>query len=172
MILLSWQDDYAVGVRQIDQEHRTIFGLINQFHDRYANGESQPQILPLLNWLVTYAEQHFQHEEALMQACGYPGLVHHQALHERLYASIFALNESLSLGNSRVDFDTLRFLKNWLLGHILKEDMDIGDFVRRKALQTEKAARGKGQGAQEKAEDLLKADCKAAAHRQPDPPPV
>jgi hypothetical protein len=35
----------------------------------------------------------------------------------------------------------LLFLKNWLLDHILKEDMDIGDFLRRKAAQAEKASR-------------------------------
>lgn len=95
--------------------------------------------MPVLNWLVNYAEQHFEHEEALMRDCGYPRLAYHQSLHERLYTAIFVLNEDLALGRSRIDFGTLRFLKNWLLDHILCEDMDVGDFVRRKASQADRA---------------------------------
>ena len=141
MILLSWQDDYRIGVPLIDREHQYIFRLINEFNDKYAGGETQQQILLVLTRLVAYAEQHFQHEEGLMQECGYPRLAHQQSLHEKLYGSIFALNEDLSLRGSRVDTLTLRFLKYWMMDHILKEDMDIGDFMRRKLIQADKAAR-------------------------------
>jgi hemerythrin len=139
MILLSWQDDYRVGVPLIDQEHRYLFALINEFHDKHASGDPHRQVILVLNRLVAYAEQHFQHEEALMKEYGYPRLAHQHELHEELYSSIFALNERLSSETARVDADTLRFLRHWLLGHILKEDMDIGDFMRRKSIQAQKA---------------------------------
>lgn len=141
MILLSWQDDYAVGVPLIDAEHRYLFDLINEFHDRHTSGGTRGQVLVVLNRLIAYAENHFQHEEALMTENGYPRLASHQALHEQMYASVFVLNERLALETSKVDAETLRFLKTWLLDHILKEDMDIGDFMKRKAVQAEKAAR-------------------------------
>jgi hemerythrin len=145
MILLSWQDDYEVGVPLIDAEHRYLFGLINEFHDKHASGATRGQVLLVLNRLVAYAEEHFHHEEALMAKNGYPRLAAHQALHERLYSSVFGLNERLSRETGKVDVDTLRFLKTWLLDHILKEDMDIGDFAKRKAVQAEKAARENAQ---------------------------
>ncbi len=34
--------------------------------------------------------------------------------------------------------ETQLFLKRWLINHILKEDMDIGDFMRNRAMQIEK----------------------------------
>lgn len=139
MTFLSWQDNYRVGVRAIDAEHEYLFALINEFHDKYADGHTHRQLLLVLNKLVAYAEEHFQNEEALMQEIEYPRLARQEQLHEALYASIFALNEKLSLRAAKVDVQTLRFLKHWILDHIVKEDMDIGDFLRRKSAAAEKA---------------------------------
>jgi len=139
MILLSWREDYRVGVHLIDTEHSNLFKLINEFHDQYRSGDTHRQLVLVLNRLVAYAEEHFQHEEALMRETGYPRLERQQDLHQKLYSSIFDLNEKLSLEGANADAETLRFLKHWILGHILKEDMDIGDFLRRKAVQAEKA---------------------------------
>lgn len=132
MILLSWRDEYRVGVEQIDTEHRFLFALINEFHDSYQGGRSKRDLLQVLQRLVAYAEQHFQNEEALMAASEYPRLEGHHGLHEKLVASIFELNESLSTHEGSVNAATLRFLKNWLLDHIIVEDMAFGDFLKRR----------------------------------------
>lgn len=142
MILLSWREDYRVGVSLIDTEHLYLFKLINEFHDEFASGNTHRHLLLVLNKLVAYAEVHFRHEEALMQEIGYPRLERQQQLHEELYSSIFALNEKLSLDGAKVDAETLRFLKHWILAHILKEDMDIGDYMRRKSAQAGRATDG------------------------------
>lgn len=139
MSFLSWRDEYRVGIAQIDAEHQYLFKLINEFHDEHARGGKSPEVLQVLNRLVAYAEEHFQHEEALMQSIGYPRLARQRGLHEKLFFSIFMLNEKLSQGSAKVDAETLRFLKNWLVGHIVKEDTDIGDFMKRQAVQAEKA---------------------------------
>ncbi|MBE0619837.1 MAG: hemerythrin family protein [Burkholderiales bacterium] len=139
MKLLSWRASYQVGVDLIDTEHKYLFKLINEFHDSYAAGNTHKQLLLVLNRLVAYAEEHFQHEETLMQEIGYPRLARQEGMHQKLFSSIFELNEKLSVTDAKVDAETLRFLKYWMLEHILKEDMDIGDFMRRKAAQVEKA---------------------------------
>ena len=132
MTLLSWRDDYRVGVPLIDTEHQYLIALINEFHDKHANRITRPLAMFVLNRLVSYAEEHFQHEEALMDKIGFPRLAHQQKLHEQLYSSIFVLQEELSQENAVADGKTMRFLRHWLLDHILDEDMDIGDFLRRK----------------------------------------
>ena len=138
MILLSWRDDYRVGLPQIDSEHRYLFGLVNEFHDQYGNGGNPQQLMLVLNRLVAYAEKHFRHEEALMQARGYPRLAHHQELHERLYSSIYAVHEKQSSDTGKADAALVRFLKNFIY-HILNEDLNVGEFLRRKAAQPEKS---------------------------------
>jgi hemerythrin len=137
MILLSWRENYRVGIQAIDTEHQYLFKLINEFHDKYAYGDTHRQLVLVLNRLVAYAEEHFRHEEALMQQIGYPRVARQREMHAKLYTSIFALNEKLSLDGAKADAETLRFLKTWIIGHILNEDMDIGEFLRRKCGQSE-----------------------------------
>lgn len=152
MALLSWRADYEVGVATIDAEHRYLFDLINEFHDRSAGGETRVAVLQVLSKLVGYAEEHFQHEEALMNEHAYPQLERQRGSHETLFSSLFELNDRLSKGDADIDFQTMRFLKGWLVDHILKEDMDIGVFLRRQAALAEKAALEQVQkAAQEKA---------------------
>ena len=139
MTFLSWREDYRVGVDVIDGEHHRLFDLINEFHDRHARGETRDDVLRVLNRLVAYAEEHFQHEEELMRESAYPHLENQVAQHEQLFTSIFALNDRLAAGVAHVDTDTLRFLKGWLVGHIVQEDMQLGDFLQRKAAQTIRA---------------------------------
>lgn len=146
MIFLSWREEYLVGIAQIDAEHQYLFKLINDFHDEHARGGKSQDVLHVLNRLVAYAEEHFQHEEALMRSIGYPGLVRQQDLHEKLFSSIFTLNEKLSQSAAEVDSETLRFLKHWLVGHIVKEDMEIGDFMKRQAGASDRAATGSPSG--------------------------
>jgi hemerythrin len=135
MILLSWRDEYLVGIAQIDAEHQYLFKLINDFHDEHVRGGKSQEVLQVLSRLVAYAEEHFQHEEALMRSIEYPGLVRQQDLHEKLSQSA-----------AEVDSETLRFLKHWLVGHIVKEDMEIGDFMKRQAGASDRAATGSPSG--------------------------
>jgi len=139
MTFMSWRKDYEVGVPQIDAEHRLLFDLVNEFHDTYARGGTQREIAHLLNRLIAYAEEHFQHEEKLMSDNGYPQLDLHQKLHSELVLSVFAINEGLAADTVKASKETVQFLKSWLLDHILKHDMDIGDFLRRKSMQAAKA---------------------------------
>jgi len=133
MALLSWREQYAIGVMSIDAEHRYLFRLINEFHDRHTSGAERRDVLIVLNRLVAYAEDHFHNEERLMSGHAYPHLERHREKHEQLFLSIFTLNEKLAAGVQSIDRETVQFLKSWLVGHILKDDMDFGEFMSRKA---------------------------------------
>lgn len=140
MAFLSWRKDYAVGVKQIDAEHRGLFDLINALHDTQARAGSSRDAARILNRLVAYAEEHFQHEERLMSDSGYPLLDAHREQHSAFVASIFAINERLALDTVRAGAEILPFAKNWLVKHIIRSDMEIAEFLRRKARQTIPAA--------------------------------
>jgi hemerythrin len=128
MALITWREDYRVGVAMIDSEHQYLFALINEFHDRYVAGRSRRDLVVVLTRLVAYAETHFQHEQALMHSERYPNLEHHIGEHEKLYSSIYQLNEQLARNALSVDRETLRFLKHWLVDHILHEDLAVGRY--------------------------------------------
>jgi hemerythrin-like metal-binding protein len=133
MTFMSWRSQYAVGVTLIDTEHHKLFDLINEFHEACARGEGRKEIQHLLNRLVAYAEEHFQHEEALMAQHGFPDLERHRTLHADLVTSVFEINEKFSADPARASAETLQFVHRWLQDHILHEDMVIADFLLRKA---------------------------------------
>jgi len=146
MAFLSWRKDYEVGVAQIDAEHHGLFDLINAFHDTRARGDSRREVALVLNRLVAYAEEHFQHEEKLMSENGYPNLEMHREQHGELVASIFAINERLAADTVKASTEILPFIKNWLVEHIVKNDMDIGDFLRLKSRQAAAQSGDQAQG--------------------------
>ena len=133
MTFLSWCTDYEVGVAQIDREHHGLFDLINEYHEAHSGGACDREIALVLNRLVAYAEEHFQHEEALMSASAYPLLEAHRELHGKLAQTVFAINERLAVDAARAGAEILPFVKNWLVEHIVRNDMDVADFLRRES---------------------------------------
>ena len=136
-MLLSWQKEYMVGVPQIDKEHQYLFALINEFHDKHASVAGPQRALAVLNRLVDYAKLHFRHEEELMLAMGYPLLPDQLDMHDKLYSSVSRLCQTLQADPSNLGPETIRFLKGWMIGHIVNEDMRIGDFLRDRVRQAQ-----------------------------------
>lgn len=129
MKLLSWNDDYSVGIEAIDNDHKALFRLINEFYDAFQESRKRSHLTPLLIQLVRYAEEHFQREERIMAQHVYPEREQHHEIHERLYETIFELNKRLESDPLPLDRDAVAFLKHWLVDHILLEDKKLGAFL-------------------------------------------
>ena len=130
MSLMRWDNKYLVGQEVIDTDHRNLFQLINDFYDAFQETKSRRELAALLTKLVQYAEAHFRREEAIMQSNGYMLLGEHQMSHTKLYETIYALNERLMSDPAPMDRAAVAFLKNWLVDHVMDEDMKFGEFLR------------------------------------------
>lgn len=131
MALLSWSDQYLIGNDLIDAEHQELFRLINDFHTQWLQTRKQQTIVRVLNPLIIYAEMHFRHEETIMRDAGFPQLDAHMALHEAMIDTIFQLQKSYEEGSLRLEMDAMKFVKSWLLEHILKNDYRFRNFLTR-----------------------------------------
>ena len=123
MAFLNWSDEYLIGDETIDRDHRYLFELLNEFHYAHSQSGDRAQISRVLSRLIGYAEEHFQREELIMSSAGYPGLPEHHAAHEQLVDAIFELQVELESTAIRLERDTLRFMRSWLIEHILDQDM-------------------------------------------------
>lgn len=133
MTLLSWSSEYLIGDDTIDAEHQILFGLVNQFHDHWSQEHDRQKIVYLLTELIRYAEQHFQHEEVIMAAASFPLLGEHHEIHEKMVERIFTLRYEYEIGDQHLEQDTLKFARNWLIGHIVNQDYLFRDFLARKS---------------------------------------
>lgn len=127
--IMSWHDGMSVGVEELDNDHRTLIDLLNQLtgadrrHDR-INLES------VLDELVDYTVFHFEREEALMAAAGFPDGDAHRLMHRLLTDQVMTIRRRLMTAPERGLGDhVMEFLSHWLADHIMKADMRYAPFL-------------------------------------------
>ena len=99
MALLSWNDQYLIGQPTIDDEHKTLFRLINDFHTHWSENRDRKDVARVLNQLII---------------------------------EIFKLNEELADQSRLLERDITKFLKQWLVDHIVHNDYEFRNFLIRK----------------------------------------
>jgi hemerythrin-like metal-binding protein len=140
----------SVGVELLDSDHKALVGLINRLHAALENREDPSVMDRVFENLTLYVERHFDREEQVMKACGYPELPHHEGEHRRFREDMKAMRERYF--NSKEDGlgdDLLLYLKNWLNHHILIMDMAYKPFAQGNDL-AERAAKEFGAGLSER----------------------
>jgi hemerythrin-like metal-binding protein len=123
MALISWSDNMSVGVAKIDKEHKGLIDLINLLHSEMLAGKSKAALGTVLDKLIVYTKTHFATEETLFRTHGYPQAAAHMKEHQALTEKALALQTDLKAGKSVISAPVLDFLRDWLTGHILKQDM-------------------------------------------------
>jgi hemerythrin-like metal-binding protein len=125
---MPWKSSYSVGDDSIDAQHKRIVALVNSLHTslQTPGGADRGKVKQVLEDLVYYTIQHFDHEERLMRECGYPDLDNHRALHIRLRLRTIAMRNNLELVTER---DMLGYVKDWWNNHIMEQDRAYAPYV-------------------------------------------
>ncbi len=119
-LYIIWDNDKKLGIPIIDEQHRGIISTINSLYYFIQNGHGTHVIKPTMIMLVQYTIIHFETEEELMKKAGYSIIEEHIKMHEHLLKKTKALSVEAVI-NKDPEM-VLRFLKQWWLGHINKED--------------------------------------------------
>ncbi|MDR0529514.1 MAG: bacteriohemerythrin [Zoogloeaceae bacterium] len=133
----SWSDEYSVGIDEIDEQHKTLFKLVNRLHKAITDKEGSSVCGSILDELVDYTRVHFALEQTLMRIGNYPDYEAHCVLHKNLVSEVEALQQKIASGRAAISFELLQFLRNWLTKHILSEDMKYGQYFQKKGQQKE-----------------------------------
>ena len=117
----------------IDEQHKKLFELAGAVEDIAEHAVSKGKIKELLSEFFHYMRDHFSDEEKYMESINYPELEPHRKIHKEIIKSMVHLIGSIKTTN---DLKERLYLisKQWLLEHILFEDMKISEFVRMQTL--------------------------------------
>jgi len=130
MALLHWRDNMSVGVEAVDKDHKHLVDLLNRLHFLVLAGADRPSVGDVLEELLRYTEYHFDREETLMRTCNYPGLQEHQTCHQDLAHRLFEYQKSFEDRPESFDAEAFYdFLSDWLVVHVLEEDMKYKPYV-------------------------------------------
>ncbi len=128
---LQWTSALALGVPEIDQQHRELFRRVDQLLEGMLEGE-RGEVAKLLGFLGQYVITHFGAEEELMRARGYPGYADHKAEHDLFLECLARLEEEHRTTGltSRLVVRVNRQVADWLRDHVYLTDAALGRWLR------------------------------------------
>ena len=138
---ISWRDDWRLGIRLLDEQHRLLADCLNRVvrqcscteeeDDERHREELRRRLGALLDELYATAKQHFKKEEALMLERGYPAYAAHLREHVMLLAELKStFINRFEQGCCHMDPAVFKALKSWFIVHVIRSDREFADFIR------------------------------------------
>lgn len=135
--MITWRDAMSVGSPALDADHKKLIELFN-LAEEWGNRENWPQIGAVIDELQVYVRDHFSREEAVQAAIKFPHAEAHKKQHEVLAMKAKVLLDKFKAAASDAERKTcaavlVKVLNEWLIDHILKEDMKFKPLIPKKA---------------------------------------
>jgi len=121
---MLWCEDWHTGLAELDEQHRRIHALILRVQELPVDSVASTW-RPTLLQIEELTRAHFDYEERLMVAHGFPDLERHRLEHDNLMAEIQRYRERDVFGAQQL----ARVLFNWLWSHSQMEDRRLVHFL-------------------------------------------
>jgi len=119
---LVWKKDYELGIEIIDRQHRKYIETLNGFYLVINQGLQAERLRALFGELEDYINLHLQTEEKYFAEFNYDGTAEHLAQHEEFRNQLAKFKKEIESQKWEVVAETVDYLENWLLNHILVID--------------------------------------------------
>ena len=131
--MIHWRKKMSVDGGVIDQDHKHLIEIINQFEKFAERGLTREQGMEILFTLKFYAKTHFRREEGLQLRVNYPFYEGHKKEHQDLLKQLDELIKNVETDSDTplgaLAFRTSELLQHWLLDHVLHSDLKLSDYI-------------------------------------------
>jgi|MDTC01.2.fsa_nt_gb hemerythrin len=131
--LINWADYYSVKVKEMDEQHKKLIQLINDFYNAYQSGTTE-EVPALMEGVIKYTKVHFSREEKLIKQHGFPEYDSHKAEHDDFAKKAIAMNQKYISGDKSIAGEMAVVLSNWLTNHIVINDKKYGVYLNSKGV--------------------------------------
>jgi len=121
-LFIEWNEDYNLGFKEIDQQHKKLVDIINVLYDSYIKGERDTVLDQVISDLKDYGFIHFKEEETHFNQCNYEDTENHIAEHHHFLKKIQEFHRRHLSNDDRLMEELFTFLKDWLTNHIMVSD--------------------------------------------------
>lgn len=129
MPFIDWLPSYSVGNEVIDNQHKELVDMVNRLHLSIVKNKVDEEVSAVLKELVSYTQKHFNDEENFMHEAGFPLLKDHMKIHREMINRIGSYLVKMRSGQKVSVFQLIGFLRDWLMNHILIEDMKYKTYL-------------------------------------------
>jgi len=129
--MMQWTSNLAVGVEEIDRQHKELFKRANDLVEAMNQGKGREKVGKTLKFLEDYVVSHFGNEERYMKRFRYPDYNSHKKQHEEfkeIFAGLKQEYESKG-GSSAMAIEIQKKVGSWLRNHIGRVDKELGKFL-------------------------------------------
>lgn len=134
MPLFTWSSAYELGIPAMDRQHLTLVDAINDLHEAMSSGKDREAVRRTINALISYTKVHFESEEQLLTAKGYPTFADHRMEHHAFVKRVLDFHNQYMDGRVVLSAEVMQFLKDWLASHILVEDRKYATWMKTQGL--------------------------------------
>lgn len=123
---IEWKEEFSVGIKELDEQHKELFRLINRLQEE---SESAGMITYAFDSLERYVNIHFRTEERLLEKAGYSDLKTHKIEHKQFETWLKSVKITFASGASPTRMANMinEYLQDWWTHHILDSDMSYSD---------------------------------------------
>lgn len=122
---LQWRDQFSVGNDLIDTDHKYLIDVVNRA-EISLKANNSVQLNAVLEELAHYGQSHFEREERVARAVGYPDADKLHQSHTKLVATLVKFKTEVGGDWSEAAVtEFTAFLRDWLIGHLIKEDLPM-----------------------------------------------
>ncbi len=129
MPLLTWTEEYSVNHSRIDDQHKTLFDLLNTLHASMLERTDPKKLAGVVDELVNYTKYHFTTEENILAEKNFPHLKKHQQEHEKFVQKITEIKERIERTNMVLSLEVLLFMQDWIKNHVLTNDKKYAPYL-------------------------------------------
>lgn len=125
---LLWNDKLRTGITVIDDQHQSLFKLIEKLD---LSKEDESIFYEVLVAFQRYISVHFESEEEYMKYAEYPDYKHHKRTHDNLIRDFRELLKNKSTDSSIIDsrIEIIEFMENWIEKHYTDEDVKMAEYL-------------------------------------------
>lgn len=126
----DWTPDFTVHHPVMDEQHQTIFRLVNELHLAIFQKKTRDVLGHVVDELIDYTERHFAEEENLMRRVKFPGYDKHKESHDQLLRQVLDFESKFRSGDNSFSAEMFQFLvSDWLVRHILGMDKQYSQYL-------------------------------------------
>ena len=124
--MFKWNADYALGIEEIDEQHRRLFEIGNELYELLNNtedGDIYDEIMAIVESLRDYTIFHFSVEEAYFKKFGYDGAEAHIIEHNAFIAKLDTIDfHAVDEDQRKHAMSILKMIIDWIFKHIHGSD--------------------------------------------------
>jgi hemerythrin-like metal-binding protein len=136
---IKWDERFRVGNSIIDTEHKLLLTIINALEMSLRHSDDKEPILFFMEQLHEFSVEHFRLEEAMQVKCQFPFRENNARGHQILEDQLTTIrddvrriceNTPLSDEDKKLLHRHISYIaKDWLVTHLLKEDIKMKGFM-------------------------------------------